>query len=186
MERLIGSWWSASETDVLPAGQGADGYRAVAFHGAGTGYPLYEDLKKYVFDAGKAAGDGTHAGEVLYNRGLYAAALAAEAARTAMRLADTTKLTPAMMRDGLENLTLDGARMARIGLPGFGPEIRNSCAAHGNPGDGAIQRWDATERRWSLITGFSAADREVVDSLVAADSRAYAAENRISPLECAE
>ena len=40
-------------------------------------FPLYEDLQKYVFDAGQAAGAGDQAGTVLYSRGLFAAMLAA-------------------------------------------------------------------------------------------------------------
>ena len=44
---------------------------------------LFDDIQKYVVDAGKAAGTGEHVGTVLYNRGIYAAFLAAEAAKTA-------------------------------------------------------------------------------------------------------
>src|SRR5690606_21624648 len=53
MDHFIGVWWSASENDVLPAGEGADGYKAVAFHGVGVDFPFYDDLRKYVIDAGK-------------------------------------------------------------------------------------------------------------------------------------
>ena len=42
-------------------------------------YPVYADLKKYVFDPGKGAGAGDQDGTVLYTRGMYAAMLAVEA-----------------------------------------------------------------------------------------------------------
>ena len=184
MDHFIGVWWSASENDVLPAGDGADGYKAIAFHGVGSDFPLFDDLKKYVIDAGKAAGDGSHLGEVLYNRGVYAAMLAVEAARTAMKLHDTTDITPTMMRDGMEALVLDNARMAEIGLPNFGPEINVTCSNHGGPGLGAISQWDANSKTWSLVTDFMGADREVVDALIMEDSEAYAAENNIEPVAC--
>ncbi|MDH5452075.1 MAG: ABC transporter substrate-binding protein, partial [Paracoccaceae bacterium] len=58
MENLIGVWWSGSENDAIPAGDGANGYKAISFHGTGSAYPVYDDMKKYVIDAGKAAGDG--------------------------------------------------------------------------------------------------------------------------------
>ncbi|MGR3983664.1 MAG: ABC transporter substrate-binding protein [Gammaproteobacteria bacterium] len=184
MDHFIGVWWSASENDVLPAGDGAHGYKAVAFHGVGDDYPLYDDLRKYVLDPGKAAGDGGHLGTVLYNRGLYAAILAAEAAAAAQRIHGVKDITSEQMRDGMEALTLDHARMAELGIPQFGPEIAVSCANHGAPGLGAIQQWDAYGKTWELITGFRGADRAVVDALIREDSAAYAAENSITPRDC--
>ncbi len=184
MDHFIGVWWSASENDVLPAGDGADGYKAIAFHGVGSDFPLFDDIQKHVIDAGKAAGDGSHLGEVLYNRGVYAAMLAVEAARTAMKLHDTTDITPAMMRDGMEALVLDNARMAEIGLPEFGPEINVTCSNHGGPGLGAISQWDASSKSWSLVTDFMGADREIVDPLIMEDSAAYAEEAGIEPVAC--
>jgi branched-chain amino acid transport system substrate-binding protein len=59
-------------------------------------------------DKGKAAGDGSiRSGTVLYNRGIYAAMLAAEAAKTAQEIHGTADITPAMMRDGMEALEID-------------------------------------------------------------------------------
>lgn len=184
MDHFIGVWWSASENDVKPAGAGADGYKAVAMHGVGSDYPIYADLKKYVVDAGKAAGDGTKLGTVLYNRGMYAAMLAAEAARTAQEMSGNKDITSSDMRDGMEALQVSAARLEELGLPGFAPEISVSCENHGGPGLAAIQQWDAGAGKWSLITEFMASDREVLDPLIAEDSAAYAAENNITPRDC--
>lgn len=184
MDKFIGVWWSASENDVLPAGKGAHGYKAVAFHGVGSDFPIYEDLREYVVERGKAAGDGSNLGTVLYNRGMYAAMLAAEAARTAQRIHDTQAITSGQMRDGMEALQIGQERMRQLGLPNFGPEINVTCANHGGPGLGAIQQWNANSKTWSLITDFREADRAVVDPLIAADSEAYAAENSITPRAC--
>ena len=134
--------------------------------------------------AGKAAGDGSNAGFVLYNRGMVAAMWAAEAARTAIKIHGTKDLTPAMMRDGMEALNVDDARLKELGLPGFTVPVMVSCANHGGPGLGAIQQWDAKAQKWSLITDFIAADREVVDELIAEDSAAFAKENNITPRDC--
>ncbi|MYB34779.1 MAG: ABC transporter substrate-binding protein [Gammaproteobacteria bacterium] len=184
MENFIGVWWSASENDVIPVGQGAHGYKAIAMHGVGDDYPLYDDLRKYVLDAGKAAGDGSNLGKVLYNRGLYAAMLAAEAIRTAQGISGNADITSEQMRDGMEALSIDAARLAELGLPNFGPPIQVTCENHGGPGLGAIQQWDANTQSWSLITDFAGADREVVDALIAEDSAAFAAENNITPRGC--
>jgi branched-chain amino acid transport system substrate-binding protein len=184
MDHFIGVWWSGSENDVLPAGVGANGYKAIAMHGSGSDYPIYADLKTYVVDKGKAAGDGTKLGTVLYNRGMYAAMLAAEAAATAQRLSGKKDISSADMRDGMEALQVSSARLAELGLPGFAPEINVSCENHGGPGLGAIQQWDANAKSWSFITDFIASDRSVLDPLIAADSAAYAAENSITPRDC--
>ena len=184
MDKFIGVWWSGSENDVLPVGAGAHGYKAVSFHGVGEDYPIYRDIKRYVIDRGKASGDGNQLGTVLYNRGMYAALLAAEAARTAQRMHGVADITSGQMRDGMEALKMTRARMTELGVPNFGPEINVSCANHGSPGLGAIQQCDANAKTWSLITDFTEADRAVVDPLIAEDSAAYAAENNITPRDC--
>ena len=184
MDHFLGIWWSASENDVIPAGEGANGYKAVAFHGVGDGFAIYDDLKKHVVDTGKAAGDGSNLGTVLYNRGMYAAMLASEAARTAQGIHGVAEIDSSQMRDGMEALKVDQARMTELGLENFGPEINVSCENHGGPGLGAIQQWDAAAGTWSLITDFSGADRDVIDALIAEDSAAFAAENNITPRDC--
>jgi branched-chain amino acid transport system substrate-binding protein len=184
MDHFIGVWWSANEADVLPAGAGADGYKAVTFHAVGDDFPIYDDMRKYVVDAGKAAGDGSNLGRVLYNRGMVAAMWAAEAARKAMEIHGTKEITPAMMRDGMEALDVDEARLSELGLPNFTVPVKVSCADHGGPGLGAIQQWDADTKSWSLITDYIASDREVIDPLIAEDSAAYMAEAGITPRAC--
>ena len=184
MDHFYGIWWSGSENDVIPAGEGANGYKAATFHGVGSNYPIFADIKKYVVDAGKAAGAGDQVGTVLYNRGMYAAMLAVEAARKAQEIAGKPDITSADMRAGMEALKIDQARMTELGLPGFGPEINVTCANHGGPGLGAIQQWDAAAKTWSLVSDFGPADRDVLDPLIEEDSAAFAKENNITPRDC--
>ena len=181
MENFIGVWWSGSENDVLPAGAGANGYKSLAMHGTGRDYPIYDDIQKYVVDAGKAAGGGDQVGTVLYSRGMYAAVLAAEAIRKAQEIHGVADITPAMMRDGMEALEMTQARMGELGLPNFGPEFSVSCDNHGGPGLGMVQQWDAEAKTWNLITGFIQSDKDVINALIKEDSDAYAAENNIEP-----
>ncbi|MEO1316715.1 MAG: ABC transporter substrate-binding protein [Pseudomonadota bacterium] len=184
MDKFIGVWWSASENDVLPAGDAANGYKAITLHGVGDDYPIYEDLKTHVYDKGLAAGAGDQHGTVLYNRGLVAGMLAHQAVLKAQEMHGVADITPAMMRDGMENLAITEEILAEMGVPGFMPTFAVSCENHGPPGLGAIQQWDAAAGKWSLITDFIAADREVVDPLIAEDSAAYAAEAGIEPRAC--
>jgi len=183
MENFIGVWWSGSENDVLPAGDGANGYKSLAMHGSGMDYPVYAALKQHVYDKGLASGDGDQIGSVLYSRGMYAALVIAEAIRKAQAIAGTAQITPAQMRDGLEQLEITEARMAELGLPDFGQSFAASCADHGGPGMGRIQQWDAAARRWNLITPFIAPDMDVLGPLIEADSMAFATENKIA-LRC--
>ncbi len=180
MENFIGVWWSGSENDVLPAGDGANGYKSLAMHGTGMDYPVYADLKQYVHDAGKAAGAGDQVGSVLYSRGMYAAMVIAEAARKAQELAGVSAINAAQMRDGFEALEITEERMAELGLPNFGQPFAVTCEDHGGPGAAMIQQWDATAQKWNLITGFIAPDDEVLTPLVMEDSAAFAAENNIA------
>lgn len=184
MDHFIGVWWAGSEGDVLSAGAAADGYKAITFHGVGSDFPIFDDLKKYVLDTGKAAGDGSNLGKVLYNRGMYAALLAAEAVATAQKIHGVKNITSGQMRDGMEALKIDQARMTALGLPNFGPDIKVTCANHGGPGLGAIQQWDAGNKSWSLISKFTGADREIVDALIQESSAAYATKNGITPRNC--
>ena len=181
MENFIGIWWSGSENDVLAAGDAANGYKALTFHGVGTDYPVFDDIQKYVVDAGKASGTGEHVGTVLYNRGMYQAALLAEAVKVAQDIHGEANITASMMRDGLENLVINDEVMGAVGLAGFGPNFEVSCENHGGPGLGAVAQWDAAAGTWSLITEYGESDMDVIQPLIDADSAAYAAENNIEP-----
>lgn len=181
MDHFIGIWWSGSENDVRPAGAGADGYKALTFHNLGSDYPVYDDLRKYVVEAGKAAGAGDQLGTVLYNRGMYAAMLAAEAIKTAQEMTGTAAITPEQMRDGMENLEMTEAKMTALGLPRFGPEFKVTCENHGGNGYGAVAQWDAAAGEFRLITDYYQSDQDVIMPLVEEDSAAFAAENNITP-----
>ncbi len=184
MDKFIGIWWSGSENDVIPAGDAADGYKALTFHAVGTDFPVFADIQKYVVDAGKAAGTGENVGTVLYNRGMYGAMLAAEAVKVAQKMNGVAEITPQMMQQGLENLVIDDANMAAIGFGGFGPNFSVSCSNHGGPGLAAVQQWDAKAKKWTLVSDFMKPDMDVIQPLIDADSAAYAAENNITPRSC--
>ncbi len=179
MENFIGIWWSGAEHDVTPAGAAANGYKSVTFHNVGSDFPIFDDIKTHVVDKGLAAGAGDQIGTVLYNRGMYAAMLAAEAAKKAQELHGTAQITPAMMRDGMEALEITEEGMTALGMPNFGPSFKVSCENHGGPGLGGITQWNAADKKWSLISDFGPSDMDVILPLITADSEAFAAENNI-------
>jgi len=182
MENFIGNWWAGAEHDVTPAGAAADGYKSLNMNRIAD-YPVFEDIKTYVHDKGMAAGDGSNVGKVLYTRGMYAAMLAVEAAKKAQEIHGTPDITAAMMRDGMEALVMDAAKMEELGAPGIGPEFSVSCADHGGSGMGIVQQWNAGEGKWVALTDYIMPDDEVIAPLVEEDSMAYASENNLS-LRC--
>ncbi|MGC9420391.1 MAG: ABC transporter substrate-binding protein [Rhodovulum sp.] len=182
MENFIGNWWAGAEHDVTPAGAAADGYKSLNMNRIAD-YPVFADIKTHVHDKGLAAGDGSNVGKVLYTRGMYAAMLAVEAAKTAQEIHGTPDITAAMMRDGMEALVMDAAKMEALGAPGIGPEFGVSCADHGGSGMGIVQQWKASEGKWVALTDYIMPDDEVIAPLVEEDSMAYASENNLS-LRC--
>jgi len=101
----------------------------------------------------------------------------------AQEIHGVAEITPAMMRDGMEALEITEELMAKYGLPGFGPEFKVTCEDHGGPGLGAVQQWNASTGKWTLISEFKAPDKSVIDPLIEEDSMAYAAENNLE-LRC--
>ncbi|MGH1464567.1 MAG: ABC transporter substrate-binding protein [Cognatishimia sp.] len=180
MENFMGVWWSGAEIDVLPAGQGAHGYKTLQFNRINTDFPVLEDIQKYVVETGKAAGSGDQIGTVIYNRGLYAAFLAAEAVKDAQAANGVSDINPAMMRDAMENLEITFEEMEAAGMPNIGPEFQVTCENHGGDGTAAVAQWDATAKAWNIISDFEHSDASVINPLIAADSGAYAAENNIT------
>ncbi|BDW83870.1 MULTISPECIES: ABC transporter substrate-binding protein [Roseicyclus] len=181
LENFIGNWWAGADHDVASAGEAAAGYRALNMNRLGD-MPVFAEIQQHVIDAGLAAGDGTNLGSVLYTRGMYAAMLAAEAARTAQEIHGVGDITPAMMRDGMEALVMTNARMEELGMPGVGPEFAVSCADHGGTGQAIMTQWNGTE--WVTLTDFISPDDSVTGPLVLEDSAAYAAEAGIEARTC--
>jgi branched-chain amino acid transport system substrate-binding protein len=160
MDHFIGNWWSANESDVVPAGDGAKGYKGATFHAPGTGFKVHADLFKFVYDKGKGGGRKDAVGEALYNRGLVNAMLTAEAIRTAMTRYGNKPLTGAEVRWGMENLNLTEQRLEQIGMKGFTHPIRVTCDDHEGNGPVLIQQWDG--KKWTIVSDWISPMREVV------------------------
>ncbi len=180
MENFIGNWWAGAEHDVLPAGAAANGYKSLNMNTVAD-FPVLDEIRTLLVDAGEAAGDGSNVGKVLYVRGMYAAMLAAEAIAKAQEIHGVAAITPTMMRDGMEALEMTDARMEALGMPKIGPAFSVSCQDHGGTGLGIVQQWDAAAGKFVPLTDFMAPDDAVTDPLVAEDSAAFAAESGITP-----
>ncbi len=182
MDRFIGVWWSGSEADVIPAGDGAKGYLAGTFHGAGSGYDVHKDIVKHVYGGDAAKAKSSNIGEVLYNRGIVNAVYTTEAIRTAMAKFGNKPMTGEQVRWGLENLDLSKAKLDKLGLKGMAQPHKITCADHEGSGPVMIQQWDG--KKWNFVSDWISPMRDVVRPKIEAAAAAYAKENKLKPRGC--
>jgi branched-chain amino acid transport system substrate-binding protein len=183
MDHFIGVWWSGSEDDVLPAGKGAIGYKAGNFNGDGTGWPVFNDIVKYVYNGDRAEAAKNKVGQVLYNRGIVNAMFGVEAIRTAQQKYGKKPLTGEQVRWGLEHLNVTQARLKALGMAGFTPPIHVSCLHHNGVGGHVyIQQWDG--KRWNKVSDWIAPIQDVVWPQITAAANKYAKENKVKPRTC--
>jgi branched-chain amino acid transport system substrate-binding protein len=183
-EKIVGVWWSGSEEDVIPAGEGAKGYISAGFNVAGRDFPVIKEIEKHVYT--KNLGnmeDKSRIGTVLYNRGVVHGIVTLEAMRAAQKKFGTGKsLTGEQMRWGFENLDITEARLAELGASGFLPPLKTSCANHEGSGKVKFQQWDGT--KWNVITDWIDADQSLVRPMIEESAAKYAAEKGITPRDC--
>lgn len=161
MDRVVGNWWTGTEADVVPAGDGAKGYKSMTFHAPGPGFKVHQDIFKYVYDKGKGAyADRSKVGEVLYNRTLINAMLNTEGIRTAMAKYGNKPLTGEQVRWGFENLNLTEKRLEELGMKGLMRPLRVTCENHEGNGLALVQQWDG--KKWTILSDWIEPMREVV------------------------
>ncbi len=182
MDHFVGNWWSGSDADVVPAGDGAKGYKSAAFHYAGAGFGMHKDIIKHVYGGDEAEAKKNNLGEVLYNRTIVNAMLGTEAIRTAMAKFGNKPMTGEQVRWGLENLDLTEARLKELGMEGFMQPIKVSCADHETGGPIIIQQWDGS--KWNMVSDWVPTMRDVVRPMIEEAAAAYAKENNITPRDC--
>ncbi len=160
MDHFIGNWWSASDADVVAAGDGAKGYKGATFHAPGTNFKVHAEVVKFVYDKGKAVGKKEEMGAPLYNRGLVNAMLSAEAIRTAMGKFGNKPLTGEQVRWGFENLNLTDQRLEQLGMKGFTHPVKVTCEDHEGSGPILVQQWDG--KKWNIVSDWVTPMRDVV------------------------
>jgi branched-chain amino acid transport system substrate-binding protein len=161
MDHFIGNWWSSSDADVIPAGDGAKGYKGATFHAAGSGFKVHQEIVKHVYDKGKNTGPKEKMGEVLYNRGIVNAMLGIEAMRTAMGKFGNKPLTGEQVRWGFEHLNLTEKRIDDLGMKGFIRPITVTCENHeGTNGQVMIEQWDG--KAWKPLSEWMDPMRDIL------------------------
>lgn len=181
MDRIVGVWWSGSESDVVPAGDAAKGYISATFHAPGKNFKVHEDLKKFVYDKGKGSTTWEKAGEVLYNRALVNAMITTEAIRAAVKK-HGKNVRGEHVREGMETLDLTQARLDQLGFGKMMKPIKVTCSDHEGNGPVIFQQWDGKE--WKLVSDWIEPMRDVVRPMMEESAKKFADENKVTPRQC--
>ena len=188
-DKMIGVWWSATEPDVLPAGDKATGYKGLMLQHPSGRFKVHEDMEKHVVAKGKSvvkAEDIASAkeGHVLYNRGMINSMLGIEAIRMAMTKFGNKPMTGEQVRWGFENLNLTAERIKELGFEGMVGPIKVSCADHQGADQARVHQWDG--KAWKIISDMYTADRSLLDPMVADQAKKYADEKKLTARDCSK
>jgi branched-chain amino acid transport system substrate-binding protein len=160
MDHVVGNWWTGTEADVVPAGDGAKGYKSLTFTATGANFKVHQDIQQLVYDKGKGAGKREAVGEVLYNRMLVNMMLNLEAVRTAMAKYGNKVPTGEQVRWGFENLNLTEQRLEQVGMKGLMRPLKVTCDNHEGNGMAMVQQWDG--KKWTIVSDWIEPMREIV------------------------
>ncbi|WP_422370981.1 ABC transporter substrate-binding protein [Hoeflea sp.] len=175
MENFYGIWWSGGNDDAAAGGEAAKGYRTLNFHGVGADYPVMDDIKKFVVDAGKSEVDPAKFADNLYNRGVYNSMLIAEGIRRAQEITGKTMIDAKDMRVGLENLDITEERLKEMGMEGFALPMKLSCEDHSGHHKVYVVEWDGKD--WQKSGDWFSPDVDLVKPLLEQAANDYAESN---------
>jgi branched-chain amino acid transport system substrate-binding protein len=183
-DKMYGVWWAGAEPDVMPAGDGAKGYNALALHPSGGNFPVYQEVIKHVYDKGKGTGKKEEVGHVLYNRGLIDGMLLSEAIRTAQDKFGKKPLTGEQVRWGFENLKISAERLKEIGFEGLVSPVAVSCMDHSGVHRARIQQWDGS--KWNFTSDWIEADYKYLRPKVDQTAKDYGTQKNIPARDCSK
>jgi len=185
MDHVVGNWWTGTETDVVPAGDAARGYKSMTFHAPGAGFKVHQDILKFVHDKGKGTGPRAGVGEVLYNRTIINAMLDTEAIRLAMqKFGAKGAPTTEQVRWGMENLNLTEQRLEQLGMKGLMRPLRVTCDNHEGNGLALVQQWDG--KKWTIVSDWIEPMRDVVRPKLEAAAVEEGKKLGYTPRDCAK
>ncbi|MFT4727057.1 MAG: branched-chain amino acid transport system substrate-binding protein [Granulosicoccus sp.] len=175
LDRFIGNWWAGSHADLKAVGESGKGYLAANFSGIGQDFPAVQDMLKYVVNEGKSkVASADDVGNVLYNRGMFNAVVLAEAIIVAQATTGKKVINGADMRDGLETINLNQARLIELGLEGFTGDVKGSCDDHEGGGSIFIQQWTGSD--WEKVTDLITPMTDIVRPMLEETALAYVAD----------
>jgi branched-chain amino acid transport system substrate-binding protein len=185
MDHVVGNWWTGTESDVVPAGDGAKGYKSMTFHAPGNNFKVHQDIMKFVHDKGKGSGPKEGVGEVLYNRSVINAMVDVEAVRLAIqKFAPKGAPNAEQVRWGMENLTITDKRLEELGMKGLVRPLKVTCADHEGNGQALVQQWDG--KKWNIVSDWIEPMRDVVRPKLEAAAVEEGKKLQYTPRDCSK
>ncbi len=180
MDQFVGIWWSGHSDDLQLVGEEGKGYRSISWSLPNDDAPVMQAIREYVVSEGKSLASEEELGEVFYQRGVVISAILAEGIRVAQEMHGTADITPAQLRDGLENLDFTAERIDALGLTGMMAPFSTSCADHTGHSGAWMLEWDG--EKFVQASDRLTADREAIAPLEAEKAAEYAAANAPWPV----
>jgi branched-chain amino acid transport system substrate-binding protein len=156
--KVLGLVWASAEADIEAAGGWAvaEGYHAMQFAGAGDDFPIRQEIKA-AYKAQNKEPPKEMDDTVVYNRGLFVAALHVEAIRNALKANGGQKPTSEQVKKGFESIH-------DVTLGGLVPPLKITAADH--EGGGWVQIFQAKGGKFVKETEWFRAYPEVVAAAV--------------------
>ncbi|ODT07796.1 MAG: ABC transporter permease [Mesorhizobium sp. SCN 65-20] len=184
MDKFVGIWWSGHDGDMKSVGEAGKGYRSLSWSLPDSNSQVMQDIKKYVVDAGKSQiGEGEF-DWVFYQRGVLISMFTVEGIKAAQEHFGTKVVNPEQLRWGLENLKLDEAKLASIGMSGMIGPFSTACNNHAGHAGAWMMQWDGG--KFAKVSDLLSADQDMIAPLVEAEAKKYAEANAPWPVneEC--
>jgi branched-chain amino acid transport system substrate-binding protein len=179
MDQIYGIWWSSHDDDLKIVGEKGQGYKALSWNAPGS-YPVLDEIKKYVVDTGMSQIDGLERmNTVFYQRGVVISMILAEAIKAAQAEFGTAAISPEQLQWGLENLKIDDAKLAELGMEGMTVPFETSCADHTGHGGAWVVEWDGNA--FKTVSDLLSPNRDEIEPLEKARAAEYAKSNEPWP-----
>lgn len=164
LSKMIGFVWAASEADIIAGGgwAAAEGYYTVQFAGVGRDYPILKEIEEMYKKQGKPVPAAMEANSVMYNRGVFQAAIQLEAIGIAIKNKGGAKPTGKDVRDAFE-------KVENFTLGGLAPPLKITAEDH--EGGGWAQVWQVKGGKFVKASEWQQAYRDVIKKHLAEDAK---------------
>jgi branched-chain amino acid transport system substrate-binding protein len=180
MDRFIGIWWSGHDGDMATAGAEAKGYRTISWNQPVPDAKVMADIKKHVIDAKLSDTPVDQMNWVFYQRGIVIQMMLNEGVKAAQAQFKTKAVNAEQLRWGLENIKVDDAKLAELGMTGMVVPFATSCADHTGHGGAWMLQWDGA--KFVKVSDLIKPDRDAIKPLEAAKAKEYADANQPWPV----
>lgn len=159
LSKVVGLVWAAAEADILAAGGWgiAEGYHTLQYAGVGKDFPVIAEIVKL-----KGGPSKEMENSVIYNRGVYQAAVQLEAIREAIKAKGGAKPNSVDVRGGFEMIK-------SLPVGDLAPPLKLTPEDH--EGGGWVQVWTVKGGKFVKTSEWTQAYRDIIKKHLAEDAK---------------